>query len=195
MIKDVRRKYFEIWADEQAQNVILRYLLLVVVVLASIQSVAFTVVVIRRPTLIGINESKSEVLVVRPPSDELLRKELERVLRNFVDAHYTWAPETIEKCFEGAEKYVIAANQKGFRLANSEQVRVAKERKISQRSHVVRIQVDAKALAARIVFDRILMVDGLNAITQITLDLKFEYGARTEANPEGVYISSEKLVE
>ena len=56
------------------------------------------------------------------------------------------------------------------------------------------IKIDTKALTARIFMDRILSIDGLRAATLLTLDVNFEYGPRTEANPQGLYITGEKFI-
>lgn len=195
MIRDIRRRYFEIWGDEQSQNVVLKYLILVLAVLLIVAIVAFSIVAFRKPILIGVNQTTTEVLKVTPPADELLKTELDRVLRKYIESHYTWNHESIEKSLDAAAKYVIDKNRKSFFASNVDEIRFAKEKKVSQRSHIVDIQIDTKSKAARIRFDRILVVDGLNAVTTLTLDIGFVFGERDSSNPEGVYIASEKLIQ
>lgn len=194
MIRDVRRKYFEVWGNEEAQNSFLKGVLLVLASLFVVQSCALWILAIRKPILIALGTSESRVLTLSQPSADILKTELDRVIRRYADVHYTWDSTTVEKAHAEAAHYVGADFIKGFQAANVEQVKIAKEKKLSQRVFITDLVVDANTSTAKLTMDRILMIEGLRAATNIVLEIKFEYGPRTVDNPEGVYITSEKLI-
>lgn len=195
MIRDIRRNYFEIWGNEEAQNVFLKGLLSVLVVLFAVQSAVLCIVVLRKPVLVAIGNSETKVLTLTPPSEALLADELKRLVKRYAETHYSWDSTSVEKAHEEASHYVGEAFVKAFNAANAEQVKLAKEKKLAQKVYVADISVDAKALTARITMDRILAVEGLRAASSLILDITFEYGPRTVTNPEGIYITGEKVVQ
>lgn len=194
MIRDARRKYFEIWGNEEAQNAFLKGVILILGSLVVIQSCALSFLAIRKPILIALGQSESRVLTLSQPSADILKSELDRVIRRYAEVHYTWDSTTVEKAHAEAAHYVGTEFVKGFQAANADQVRIAKEKKLSQRVFITDLVVDANISTAKLTMDRILMIEGLRAATNIVLEIKFEYGPRTVDNPEGVYITSEKLV-
>ena len=51
-----------------------------------------------------------------------------------------------------------------------------------------------KAKTAQVRADRILIVSGVRAAQGLDLEIGFTLGDRTANNPEGIYITSEKLM-
>lgn len=194
MIKNIKRRYFEIWGDEEAQNVFLKGALFVISALFIAQSTALIVISLRKPILVAVGQKESKVFSMETPPEELLIQELRRQVRRYVETHYNWDAATIERAHEEAARYVSEKFVKAFRNANAEQVRMAKEKHVSQKVYVSgEITIDAKAMTARVPLDRILVLEGLRASMPLTLDVSFESGPRTEKNPEGVYITSERV--
>jgi hypothetical protein len=194
MIRDIKRKYFEVWGNEEAQNVFLKGVLMVLGSLFLIQSVAFTVVCLRKPELIAIGSKETKVFTITEPPEELLMSELKRCLRRYLELHYTWDADSATKNQKEASRYVGSSYVKAFNQVMAEQTRVAKEKKLSQKAYVSELLIDSKKLSAKVTLDRILSVDGLRAATPLLLEISFEYGPRSEMNPEGVYITGEKLL-
>lgn len=194
MIRDIRRKYFEVWGEEQSQNLFLKYILLVLGSLFAVQSIILLILALKAPVLVGIGEQKSAVLQIVAPSEKLLEIELDRLLRKYAQVHYNWDSSNIETSFNEAAKYVSTPFRKAFTTANAEQIRLAKEKRLTQKVYIDNTQVDAKSMTARITMDRILLIDGLRATNPIVLEVTYESGPRTETNPEGIYITGEKLI-
>ena len=195
MIRNISRRYFEIWGNEEAQNIFLKGLLSVVSVLFLIQSIALTVIATRKPVLVAVGQGESRVLTLTPPNEELLTSELRRWAKQYVETHYNWNYDSIEKAHAEAAKYVSTKFVKSFLAANSEQAKLAHEKKITERIYIAGdILVDSKALAVRVVTDRIFSIEGLRVANPMTLDIGFEYGPRTLQNPEGIYVISEKIL-
>src|ERR1700761_7667567 len=114
MVRDIRRKYFEIWGDEEAQNSILKGLLLLMGSLLIVQSVALAILALKKPVLIAMNTEETRIFTVAPPSDELLAVELKRMVRGYVETHYTWDSSTVEKAHTEAARYVAPDFVKAF---------------------------------------------------------------------------------
>ena len=191
----LKQKYFEIWADEEAQNSILKWLLVFSFVVITAQTSVLCVLSLRKPVLIAIGEKDTQVLTFEKPKPDLLRSELSRTVQKYVEAHYNWDFNTIEFAHKDAAKYVADKFQKSFIGANQEQIKQARERKVIQHVYLSKpVEVDTEKLTARVTVDRIFSVEGLKATAPLTLEISFEYGPRTEMNPEGVYITGEKLV-
>jgi len=191
----LKRKYFEIWADEEAQNLILKWILIFALVIILVETATLTVLALRRPTLVAIGDTETRLLTLSPPKPELLRSELERMLKLYVEAHYNWDFTTIEKAHENAARYVADQFRKSFIASNAEQVKLAKERKVVQHVYVSGpVLIDVDKMMAKITLDRIFSVEGIKATAPLTLEIGFDYGPRTAANPEGIYVTSEKLI-
>ena len=195
MIRNIHRNYFEVWGSEEAQNAFLKGILCIVSILFLVQSIALVVVSLRRPTLIAIGKSETKVLTFTPPAETQLNDELKRVVKNYIETHYNWDSSTVDKAHEQAAHYVSEKLIKAFNTANAEQIKIAKEKRVSQRVYLSsEILVDTKALTARASTDRILTIEGLRAASPFILDITFEYGSRTQENPEGIYITGEKVI-
>jgi hypothetical protein len=160
MIKKIRRTYFEIWGDEEAQNAILKGLLLGLGVLFIIQSVALVVISLRKPIFIALGNEETKIFQVTPPSKELLTQELKRTVKAYVETHYNWDSSTVEQAHEKAATYVSEKFVKAFVSANAEQVKIAKDKKLKEVVYVSDpIQVDLSILTAHVKLDRILIID------------------------------------
>jgi hypothetical protein len=190
----LKQKYFEIWADEESQNLILKWLLVFSLLVIAMQTAALVTLSLRKPILFGIGD-ETKMLTFTPPKSELLRRELERTIVAYVEAHYNWDPTSIEKAHQVASRYVAENFRKAFLAANSEQVKLAKERKVSQRVYPTgSTAIDLDKKIASVSVDRIFSVEGIRATAPLTLEVGFAYGGRTSENPEGIYITSERLV-
>jgi hypothetical protein len=194
MIRDLSRKYYEIWGNEEAQNTFLKGILVALSVLFILQSIALVIVSLRHPILITVGEKQTQIIAETPPSEDLLSEELKRQVTHYVDAHYTWDFTTVEKSHELASHYISAQFLKAFQQANLEQIKIAKEKKLSEKVYFASLVVDPKQLSAQVTLDRILMIDGIRAVTPLNLSLTLEAGPRTETNPEGLYITGEKIM-
>lgn len=194
-MNSLKRKYFEIWADEEAQNLILKWILIFALVLILVETVALCALSLKKPILVAVGENETRVMTLTPPKPELLRSELESTLKKYVETHYNWDFTTIEKAHEAASKYVAEGFRKAFLAANADQVKLAKERKVIQKVYLSKPPViDSDKLTGKITLDRIFSVEGITATAPLTVEVKFDYGPRTDSNPEGVYITDEKLI-
>ncbi|MBI4925854.1 MAG: hypothetical protein HY843_08020, partial [Bdellovibrio sp.] len=194
MIRKIERPYFEVWGNAESQNLILKWLLLIFCSVILIESISLVILGLRKPVLIAIGEENTAVFKVKSTTQETLEREAKRTLSGYIQNHYTWDSKNIDEHFAIAAHYVFEKQIQNFKLANAEQIRSAKERKLSQRVHVSELLIDMQVKAARVTMDRILDVEGIRAVTPLILDLSFDFGQRTKDNPEGIYVISERNI-
>ncbi len=194
-MSNFKRKYFEIWADEEAQNLVLKWILIFALIIILGESASLCVLALRHPDLVAVSEKETKLFTITPPKPDLLRAELDRTVTAYVLTHYNWDWNTVEKAHKDASKYVSDKFQKAFISSNEDQVKLAKEKKVVQRVYLEKPpEIDIEKMVAKITLDRIFSVDGIKATSPLSLEIGFEYGPRTSDNPEGIYVVSEKLI-
>jgi len=189
------RKWFEAWGEAEAQNAFLRMLLFGALLGLVTQVAALTFLALRPPILIGLSSKSTEVLSQKEPAREILELEVRRWVEGYVTTHYNWTPQTIDTAFQKASNYVSQEQQKAFWAANTTQLKVAKDKGLSQRFYISSLKLDLDKRRASIEGERVLVVESLRAASIVNLSLSFQLGPRTVENPEGIYISSENLVD
>ncbi len=194
MIRNIQRTWFEIWGNETAQNQLLKGLLAFLLSLVAVQTLALTLLTLRKPILVAVTPSESRYLSVTPPHQELLNTEIKRAVTGYLQAHYNWEPSNIDDSFKTAAKYVDRSFVKAFLSANQEQIRIAKEKKLSQRFFIGSLSIDFQKKQALAEGERILLVEGLRAASSIRIEIKFDLSSRSPENPEGVFIVGENII-
>lgn len=106
---------------------------------------------------------------------------------------HSWEWQNIESKSKESANLVAPEFKDKFMVSYQEQIRLAKEKQVSQKIFPEEPQVDLKNKTATIVTERILIVNGMRASQPLTFEIGFEFGDRTEGNPEGIYITSEKV--
>jgi len=191
MIRKIERTWFEIWGTEEAQNRFLKGLLAFMVCLVAVESVALVCLAVRHPMVIAVSRDATKVLTASVPESELLQNEARRVVTAYLNLSHTWEWQSIDNNMTAAAKLVGKDYSRKFIQSNSDQIKLAKNKHLSQRFHISGLDIDDKAHVARVTGDRILMVDSLRAVNSLTLEIGYEVESRTTDNPEGVYIVSE----
>lgn len=193
MIRKIQRRWFEVWADEESQNRLLKYLLLVFAALFSIQFIVICVLAFRHPLLVSLTKEATTRVEYIEPDPNLLNREIERAITGYLKTRHNWEWTTIEAKSKDASQYVASDFREKFLIATTEQIRLAKEKQISQRLYPEEPDIDLKTKMATVRAERILIVSGIRAAQGLTFQVGFSLGDRTPNNPEGVYITSEKL--
>lgn len=193
MIRKIQRRWFEVWADEEAQNRLLKFLLLIFSSLTAIQLVVICVLAFKKPLLVSVTSDASRQVQYSEPDANLLLRELTRAILNYLKTRHNWEWTTIEARAKDASLYVASDFREKFLVSTSEQIRLAREKQISQRLYPEDPQIDMKLKVASVLANRILIVSGIRAAQLLKFQIGFSLGERTAANPEGVYITSEKL--
>lgn len=195
MIQKPKQAWFEVWGNEVAQNQILKYLLLVFAFANSTLTIALICVVFKSPTIFAVSSVESGILRSKPPAKEYLEAEAKRVITAYLQNRHTWDPATVQTSIAKASRFVDESFRKPFLQANDTQIKIALEKKITQKFYVSKIDLNLEKGTASVSGDRLLTIDGFRAVNALSFNLSLRMGERTEQNPEGVYITSEQLVE
>lgn len=193
MIRQIQRKWFEVWADEEAQNRILKYLLLLASMVTVVQLVVIVVLAFKRPLIVSVTDENTSAVQYQEPNPDRLLREVIRAIESYLRKRHNWDWTTIDAKSKEAILYIAPDFRQKFFVNTQEQIRVAKEKQVSQRLFPYEPQVDMKVKKATVKAERILIVNGIRAAQELRLEVGFALGERTERNPEGVYVTSENL--
>lgn len=194
MIRNIKRTWFEVWGEETAQNQTLKALLLFVLALTAVESVSLVCLALRKPFIVAVSDTTTKALTVALPTSELLEREAKRVVSIYSKHRHQWEWNNIENRIKVAATYVHPDFEKGFAKANTEQIKIARDKHVSQRFYFDESTIQLNQGKATVSGDRVLILDGLRATNPMTLEIDYQLGNRTPTNPEGVYITSERLV-
>ncbi|MDZ4083379.1 MAG: TraE/TraK family type IV conjugative transfer system protein [Bdellovibrionales bacterium] len=195
MIRKAKRAWFEVWGNEKAQNQILKLLLLVFGFANSICAISLVYLATKSPALFAVSSVESGMLRNNPPPKEYLVAEATRVVTSYLQSRHSWNASDVRGSIGKASRFIDESFRKSFLSANEAQIRIAQDKKISQKFYVSKIEVDLAKETASVSGDRILTVDGFRAVNALSFNLTLRLGERTEQNPEGVYITSEQLID
>ena len=113
-------------------------------------------------------------------------------IKNYLEKRYQWEPENVIKKLKESEKFITPQALKAFQGAVANVAKFSIDRIVSQKIYPNNIEVNLAKGTAYITGDRVTTIQGLKAAGNVKLELTFESGPRTEANPGGMYISKER---
>ncbi len=191
MIRRIERTWFEIWGTEEAQNRMLKGLLAFMVALFAVETIAIVCLAVRRPLVVAVSSETTKLLTSMPLQSEFLQNEVRRIITGYLNLSHTWDWQNIDNNMRMAEKLVGKNYSRKYVQATSDQIKLAKDKHLSQRFHILSLDIDEKIHVARVTADRVLVIDSLRAVNPVTLEIGYNVDSRTADNPEGVYIISE----
>lgn len=194
MIKNIQRTYFELWGEIEAQNKLLKGLLVFLTILCAFETIGLTALSLRKPTLVAISENSSKILKNDEIPENILDVEVKRGISKFMTSHYHWEHSNLDNSLQNALNYVSSDYKKKFVNSNQEQIKIAKDKKISQRFYIIEMKLDKNLRKVNVQADRVLVLDSLKAVTSMKFDVGYELGNRNDKNPEGIYVTSETLL-
>ena len=194
MIRKVQRQWFEVWGQEEAQNRFLKYLLLVLTGLTTLLLVAVCVLALKSTPVVLLSPETSVLLMPKAPDGKTLERELIRIIKDYLTKRHNWTFSNIETRAKEAQRLVAPEFRERFLISLQEQIRLAKDKEVSQRLFPDEPKIDFKAKTAVVAAERVLIINGIRASAAMTFELGFNFGERTETNPEGIYVTSEKLL-
>lgn len=194
MIRKIQRHWFEVWGHEEAQNRFLKYLLLVLSGLTTLLLICVCVLALKSTPVVLLSPETSVLLIPRAPDGKALERELIRIIKDYLTKRHNWTFSNIEAQAKEAQRLVSPEFREKFLISLQEQIRLAKDKEVSQRLYPDEPKIDLKGKTAVIASERVLIINGIRASAAMTFELGFNFGERTTANPEGIYITSEKLL-
>lgn len=112
-------------------------------------------------------------------------------IKYYLEKRYQWEPENVKQKLKETENFIDPSTLKFFKAAVSHIEKFSIEKIVSQRVYPQHIEVNLSKKTALITGDRITTIQGLKAAGNLKLELSFELGSRTKANPWGLYIVKE----
>ena len=192
MIRKIQRRWFEVWADAEAQNNILKYLLLLFTVVCASQLVMIGCLSFKKPLIISVGNETVPMEQKEPTTDALI-KEIARAIKKYLEQRHNWNWLSVETNIKRSSNYVASDFREKFLIRSTEQIRIAKEKQVTQKLFAEEPKVDLKERRATVVSERVLIVSGIHAAQEMIFEITFASGARTIENPEGIYVVSEEL--
>ena len=147
------------------------------------------VIVFKEPQVITLNsDGKTIERVTLPKAEDQIREGI----RRYLEKRYQWEPEDVIKKLKESEYFITPQAIKAFQGAVANVAKFSIEKIVSQKIYPAKIEIDLKKQTALITGDRVTSIQGLKAAGNLKLELTFESGPRTQANPWGLYISKER---
>jgi len=156
----------------------------------SILTLVALLILINRPPLVLTFSSSGEVLA---RTTEVKAEDQIRAATNaYLERRYNWEPANVKQKLLNAAAFIAPQSFKAYQGAAANVAKVSTDRLVSQRVFPDKVTVNLDKRAVVITGDRVTAIQGLKAAGNLRLELSFESGPRTKANPWGVYISKEK---
>ncbi len=192
-MQNPKKTWFETWGEERAQNSFLKGLVLFGTLVIAAETAAVTILTLRPPLIVAVGDRGSEVMKVSLSPKDYREGEITSIIKAYIASRYNWNHASIEESFKAASKYIAPEFSKKFQEESSEQVKFAREKRLTQKLYISDIRLFPEKSEAIITGDRIIAVDNMRAASPITVEIKYEVQKRTENNPEGIYVTGEKL--
>lgn len=193
MIKNIQRKWFEVWGESEAQNSILKYFVLVLTTICTAQLILICLLALKKPLIISVRDESTTPIEHQLPNVNSLMKEIVRAIKGYLKTRNNWDWTNVEvKVKEGAN-YIAPDFRDKYLIKSQEQIRIAKEKQVSHKLFPEEPVIDMKASKALIKTERVLIVNGLRAAQEMIFEISYTIGARTASNPEGIYITAEEI--
>ncbi len=193
MIRKIQRRWFEVWGDAEAQNWILKYLLLLVTVFCTAELIMICVLAFKKPLIISVTNDKTVTIEQSEPNSNALVREIIRAIKSYLKTRHNWDWMTIEAQTKSGAQYLAPDFREKYLIKAQEQIRLSKEKQVAQKLFVDEPEIDLKNKKAVVKTERVLIVNGIRAAQELVFEISYSLGARTENNPEGIYIVSEDL--
>lgn len=149
---------------------------------------AVMVMATKEPLVITLGpDGKAIERILVPKVEDQVREGI----KYYLEKRYQWEPENVKQKLKETENFIDPSTLKFFKAAVSNIEKFSIEKTVSQRVYPQNIEVNLSKKTALITGDRITTIQGLKAAGNLKLELSFELGSRTEANPWGLYIVKE----
>jgi len=142
----------------------------------------------RGPVVIALTPAAGVLQKVDMPEPEV---EVRSAVRAYVERRYNWDKDSIDRNLDSAKAFVSSQFVHAFVQGVSNVKKFSKEKSVSQRAYPTSLAVDFKRGVVSVTGDRISEIQGIRAAGPLNIELTFQSGPRTPANPWGIYIVKE----
>jgi len=193
MIKNIQRKWFEVWGESEAQNSILKYFVLVLTTICTAELILICILALKNPLIISVTEESTTPIERHLPNANSLMKEIVRAIKGYLKTRNNWDWTNVESRVKEGANYIAPDFRDKYLIKSQEQIRIAKEKQVEQKLFSEDPIVDMKLSKATVKTERVLIANGLRAAQEMVFEIGYAVGSRTQTNPEGIYITSEEV--
>lgn len=126
--------------------------------------------------------------IAEPKAENAIRQ----VVNEYLKLRYRWEPKTVASQIKAAQAFIPSAIRGAFDSSTANVIRFAQEKLVSQRVYPEKVSINLDKKTVVILGDRVTSIQGLRAAGELKLELSFDYGPRTSANPWGIYVTRER---
>ena len=149
---------------------------------------AIMVIATKEPLVITLGpDGKALERILVPKVEDQVREGI----KHYLEKRYQWEPENVKQKLKETENFIDPSTLKLFQAAVSNIEKFSIEKIVSQKVYPQNIEVNLIKKTALVTGDRVTTIQGLKAAGNLKLELSFELGSRTKANPWGLYIVKE----
>lgn len=149
---------------------------------------AIMVIATKEPLVITLGpDGKALERILVPKVEDQVREGI----KHYLEKRYQWEPENVKQKLKETENFIDPSTLKLFQAAVSNIEKFSIEKIVSQKVYPKNIEVNLIKKTALVTGDRVTTIQGLKAAGNLKLELSFELGSRTKANPWGLYIVKE----
>ena len=149
---------------------------------------AIMVIATKEPLVITLGpDGKALERILVPKVEDQVREGI----KHYLEKRYQWEPENVKQKLKETENFIDPSTLKFFQAAVSNIEKFSIEKIVSQKVYPLNIEINLTKKTALVTGDRITTIQGLKAAGNLKLELSFELGSRTKANPWGLYIVKE----
>lgn len=143
----------------------------------------------KEPMVISLGpDGKAIERTILPKAEDQIREGIKR----YLEKRYHWQPDNVIEKLKESEDFITPKALKAYKGAIASVAKFSTEKIVSQKVYPEQIEIDLKKNTAFITGERVTSIQGLKAAGNLKLELTFESGPRTQANPWGLYISKER---
>ena len=170
-------------------NQFLKLFALISIGIATLVTVALTIVVTKPPIILTLTPSAAVLEKTDLPSPE---NEIKSAIKTYVENRYNWEPNNVLAKLKLTEGFILPPSIKAFQTSVANIIHFSTEKQVSQKVYPNDVKINLNQKLVSITGDRITSIQGMKAAGTLRLELSFESGARTKENPWGIYITKER---
>lgn len=110
---------------------------------------------------------------------------------SFTTRGYEWTPKTVETHLDKARHFISSKSFRAYEEATLKVISFSPQREVSQKAFPTNFKINIKNQVAQVTGERVTSIQGLKAAGDLKLELHFQSGLHTKANPWSIYISKE----
>lgn len=175
-------------AELMHSNQFLKMFSVVSMLIVILMLTAMIMLISRPPEIITFDLKGKVIQSTELPDPKVL---IEEAIKEYIKHRYEWTPKTVENHLNKAKHFISSKSFRAYEEATLKVISFSTQREVSQKAFPINFKIDIKNQVAKVTGERVTSIQGLKAAGDLKLELHFQSGPHTNANPWGIYISKE----